>query len=458
MVRPVSRRSVRAARALSLAVAGVALVPVAATALTVSSVPLPADYFPRDVAPAADGTARVLLEQWSKQAEQREVVVGAQGLLGAPLQLLAPSPTQGEFTLGSLTARGSVISFRSNRPPHPKLRAVIWEDGKPVGKAQTISDPSRSFRGGWTTASPSGAAAVEFWQHLGNRRWESRLAVRPAGARRFLPAVAVSPTGSPVRRGSSSGVQLWVTWGPNGDGAVLWASGGEGGGSVLRRIARDGSVGPAVQLPRLDLPIDGFSSIEVGASGEIVIVRQTLAEGPWVAHGDGEDQRVTARAEVLAIPAGSNVAGAPVLLREESGWGADVKEFAVSADVDANGHVIVAVAGGRDRMELFEGGPALASLRPVASFPNREWAGYGEFTVLHTNDGGGAVFWGAQTMTVQRAPGGTWSAPELMLPKLKSGISVLENARATADGGVVAIVRRDDDQQDLVASVVRVRR
>jgi hypothetical protein len=454
------RRPARCGASLSLALVSAALLPAAASALTVSSVPLPADYFPRDVAPAADGTARVLLEQWGKRAEQREVVVGAEALIGAPLQLLAPSPTQGDFTLGSLTARGSVIAFRSNRPPHPKLRTVIWEDGKVVGKAQTISDPSRSFRGGWTTASPSGAAAVEFWQHLGSRRWESRLAIRPAGARRFLPAVAASPTGSPVRRGSGGGVQLWVTWGPNGDGAVLWPSGGEHGSSVLRRIARDGSIGPAIMLPDVELPIDGFSSIEVGAGGDIVIARQTRTEGPWVARGDGEDQRVTARAEVLTIPAGSDVAGAPVLLREESGWGEEVNGFSVGADVDASGHVIVAIAGGRNRIEVFEGGIAPGSLRSVGAFPNREWAGYGEFSVLHTTDGGAAAFWGAETMTMQRAAGGTWSAPEYILPKLKRGISVLESPRPAADGGVVGIVRRDtgDDDLWLRPALVRIHR
>lgn len=462
-VRPSMPSPRRVVACLSVTAAA-AFTPGAASALAVSTVPLPNEYFPRDVWPNADGSARVLLEKWDKGAQQREVVVGSSGLIGDPLQLLAPSASLGGFTLGSLTERGAVIGFRSNRPPHPKLRAVIWEDGEPVAKAQTISDPARSFRGGWTTASASGAAAVEFWQHLGNRRWESRLAIRPTGAARFLPAVPVSPTDAPVRRRSDGGVQLWVSWGPNGDGAILWP--GNVGqpdvrperGSVLRRIGRDGRIGPAIPLPFVDVPIDGFSSVSIGAHGEIVIVRQTIDEGPWVARGDGEDQRVTARAEALTIPAGSDVAGAPVVLREESGWGDDVSDFAVGADVDASGHVIAAIAGGRRRVEVFEGTTDPSSLRSVASFPNREWPHYGDFSVLHTSDGGGAVFWGADATTLQRGPGAAWSAPELVLPRVKRGYSVLNDPRASADGGVVAIVRRDSGDDEHLQAVMRIHR
>ncbi|MBJ7473357.1 MAG: hypothetical protein JHD16_18765 [Solirubrobacteraceae bacterium] len=445
--------------------ASAAALPASAAALTVETVQLPGtnvsgSWFPRDIQPQADGNARVLQEQWGRGAQQRELLVGSKSLIGEPLQLMAPAATQGRLTSGSLTRSGAVVTFRSDRRPRPKLRAAIWEGREQVGKAQTLSDPSHSFRGGWTSASPNGAAAATFWQHLGGGVWEPRIAIRPAGASRFLPAVAATPTDQPVRRRTTGG-EAQVIWGPNGDGMMLWSAGNVSGNSVVRRIQRDGTVGPAVRLPMaLDSPSNGDAAVSVGPDGSITLVDASAEYGDWEPRGDDEDRLVSSRVQLVSIAAGSDTASAPVLVREVAGWSEEISDLTVGAEVGPEGHLIVAVAGGAKRIEIFEGADA-ASLQPVASQPNKDWAGYGEFSVLHTADGGAAVFWGAETMTMQRAAGGAWSAPQRLLPKLEVGISVLESPRALPDGGVVGILRRDSGKSDdvsLVPFVVRVHR
>ena len=415
-----------------------------AAAATVATVPLKERV--GNLAVDSDGTVRIGTEPRSPKGEFTQLTVGERSLIGAPL-LLQPVRRPGELRgYPTMTPDGAVVVYRTLRQPHPRVRVLQWRAGKQLGAAQTISDPRRAARPGGATSSPSGAAAVDFSQHLGGGRWADRLAIRPVGATRFLPAIAIDPDRSYRVQYST----FTVVFGVNGDGAIS-VSGARG--PVVRRIARDGSVGPAIAVPVGDHDgRDGFD-MAVGPTGEIALAWSTRD----IPAGDPrtpDDRQITTRqAWAAALPVGASAVTAPRELAAVTD-GNDAS-FEPTASVAPSGQFLLAF-NGNDRIELWEGAD-LATLSKTASFPNAKTPYFVDGLFLFaTADGGAAALWADSMML--RTPGGVWSAPERVLVGGDPNTNV-EAAVPMADGGVAAVVSEwpseDNERHYAVARIHR---
>lgn len=223
----------------------------------------------------------------------RAAAIAAATLAGASA---APAVARAETVAEtSLAPTGASVSDGTLRKPQPLVRVVDLAPDGSRGQVVTVSDKTRAARLVGETQAKAGAVAVAFDQHLGNGRWEPRVAYRPAGSSAFLPAV---PTG-PARR-STVADQHPVVLGPDGTGIVL-GYGNPHRDAFVRRLAADGTLGPAIVIaPRSigDVAVEAAFS----AAGTVVIA---IAARQTVAGLDEDEPGYEAHVYATTLPAGA---------------------------------------------------------------------------------------------------------------------------------------------------------
>ncbi len=244
----------------------------------------------------------------------------------------------------SLAPTGALASDGALRRTPPLVRVVDVAPDGTRGNAITISDRSRPARLVGDTLVKGGAVAVAFDQQLGDGRWEPRLAYRPAGSTEFLPAV---PTG-PARHGNAP-TQLPVVLGPDGTGIVL-GHGGAHRDSFVKRLAADGSLGPAIPIaPRSvgDVAVEA----EFSPAGTVVIA---IGARRAVDGGEVDVPKYMADIYATTLPAGASRATPLQHLGTSANPDDAIPEVAVTVG-DDDFAVVEASLYGPDRTETWEG-------------------------------------------------------------------------------------------------------
>lgn len=237
--------------------------------------------------PAGGATARRL---------GRVTAVAVAALAGGTTTARAAEVVAEPVAETSLAPAGALVSDGTLRGAQPLVRVVdVAPDGTRLG-AVTISDKHRAARLVGDTQVKGGAVAVAFDQHLGDGRWEPRLAYRPAGSSEFLPAI---PTG-PARRTVASEQQHPVVLGPDGSGVVVGAGNGRGD-SFVKRLAADGTLGPAIVVAPRSIG-DVALEAEFSPTGTLVIA---VAARKPIAASDAGEPRFEASVYATTLPAGA---------------------------------------------------------------------------------------------------------------------------------------------------------
>lgn len=450
-----------------------ALAPGAARAVTVSP-PVRLATCPTDLAADADGGVRLLTRTQARGRWTAAVARFDAAGAAAPGLTLSRSWKRPNAVRTVFTSDGVAVAFETGRPKPPPLGPVTY---LPVGTPsaaktrprvsvvlatpsgttapQVVSDPRREADLHEIT-SRGGTTVVHFRQSVPGKLWlQDWIAVRPAGASRFLPAVSLQSK----LRDKFADDQVYL--GPDGSGVVVSLSVSARRQPIsVRRIGADGSVGPAIGYPPRRTTY-AYATAAIGPRGEVLlaVVDAVKVDG---ASRDG--------LFVATLQPGASTFTAPQLLGAER---ADTEAISdgLAAVIDANGRITATTGRSyRDATDDFDPGfqtysgtgdqlvrgpyvPAVGGKDPVLT-PMADgsvaltWSGYVDLK-------GQTI---AQLVSF-RGPDGTWSAPAPISPPFKWDVgyfAVNRGSAALPGGGLAMAYSIERDGRKTRCSLVRV--
>ncbi|MDO9353906.1 MAG: hypothetical protein Q7T55_09435 [Solirubrobacteraceae bacterium] len=299
----------RPGRVLSLAlvssVATFASNVAAATAITVGpAVALPS--CPSSLAAGANGSVEALTRSQSGGRWQATVSsVDAAGAV-APMRTLSRRSQAQNAMRATVAPQGLTAAYETGQPKPESFEGLAWAARKktagrvvaagrvapkrreqvwvatlgPDGRTgtQRLSNPNRDAEL-HRILSRGGTTVVTFRESVPRKAWlQYWVAVRPAGASRFRPAVSLL---SPLR---ATFVFDDVVLGDDGSGVVVSTSAQSKKPISARRIGRDGRLGPVLVVGKPSF--DALAEAAVGADGAVTVaIADMTGEGRSRTHG-----------------------------------------------------------------------------------------------------------------------------------------------------------------------------
>lgn len=337
---------------------------------------------------------------WRGRGRVKESAVRAARLL--------PSDPEG-LTSFIPTRTGPIAAYGTLRAGRHRIAVSSFDPAGRLLGTQILGTGGRSACEPMAVAGANGAVAVTFMARDAATATRSGLmmAFRPAGQRRFTRAQTVD---GPIDLGR---VNYAVAVGASGDGAIVATPSAGGLVPRVRRIGRQGALGPWVPIdtPRSD---DAIGAVGVAPDG-------TVAVGLVAGNLSPDPERSTA---VLAtsMPGRTNALTPVQVLHEGVGRGLAVLEDLTVA-VGPTGETVLAANTHTPTERLrFFAGPA-AQLAPAGDAPVDVGAFLGvDVAATFDDDGGATAVWGGigpgdrptPVYASRRPPGGSFEAPTVV--------------------------------------------